>query len=257
MEFYVPSIITKNTPILTDYDMDIRTSYQEKGITCHGKNVYQKPFNLNEMIGEYLAKKHHIKTAEYFIYYNIPRKSYSIASTDFKEEKKNYYTLESLPILYRDDYALDDIIEKQKELLNSILSMVALDYYMLQQDRNTSNYLFEQWENGTFSIAPLYDYSDSFDAVSYYHYDRVVDKEDFYHFYDNGLVTLTAREDFDKMFEKYPTLKEKLKEMTNTDLLAVIADIEHDFSINIGEDAKENYKKDEEISQKILRKVLK
>lgn len=126
------------------------------------------PFSLfNELIGTYLSKLLNIKSVTYDIAF--ANNTYGITSRNFKSNKYDYYFLSNLPIDYLEKGHLCNIQllrnlcideENYKNILNSILKLLAIDLYMLQSDRGIVNLQFEiNKETKYFDLAPIYDFS--------------------------------------------------------------------------------------------------
>lgn len=123
--------------------------------------------------------------------------------------------------------------------------MMALDIYMRQEDRNFENYIFEIFQNAI-SLGPLYDYTISFD---YYNNDLPF-------FYYNSFVILERKEEYEEIYKAYPFFRIYLEKVSKLDLIKIIEQIFEDNNFRINDKIVENYKKEEEKSQKLLQKIL-
>ena len=57
--------------------------------------------------------------------------------------------------------------KQQLQFLKSLKSMIVLDFYMGQEDRNEENFYFEKTGNN-YQLANLFDYEISFETLKYY-----------------------------------------------------------------------------------------
>lgn len=223
--------ITDNTSVyLTNPNIKEKKSLFKRTQTPKRK-IFLKSFNYNEFIGETLCLKRDIDVAHYMIvgetiqptsyyttYGNIKNKYYPIkmGSFDFKEEDKEYLCLEDLGLDYRNQ--LNDILDRtnssknREELKRELLELLALDTYMGQKDRYSTNVLLKQDKQGNLSLSPLYDFS--FSLKSDYRYLNDI--------YDNAIQPLRTIEDYYEFIKKYPEFRDILKEYMDINLIETI-----------------------------------
>lgn len=232
------------------------------------KDIYYKRFNFNEFIGEKLANKKKIKTNHYFLTYidmklesEIGQFSYSsinkqyikggfnlqIGSYNFRENGIEYYSLPNLIDLEKDNIwnllnccPLD---ENKCQLLNEILEMFALDVYMGQKDRNHWNFIFEKYDNNI-HLGPLYDYEYSFGRID----DNIS--------YKNPLYNFCCTDDYEILYNIFPQFLDNLKFYEKLDLISIIDEIGTELKLNLKNSDIEYYKSQEELSQKVLQKII-
>ena len=232
------------------------------------KDIYYKRFNFNEFIGEKLANKKKIKTNHYFLTYidmklesEIGQVSYSsinkqyikggfnlqIGSYNFRENGIEYYSLQNLIDLEKDNIwnllnccPLD---ENKCQLLNEILEMFALDVYMGQKDRNHWNFIFEKYDNNI-HLGPLYDYEYSFGRID----DNIS--------YKNPLYNFCCTYDYEILYNIFPQFLDNLKFYEKLDLISIINEIGTELKLNLKNSDIEYYKSQEELSQKVLQKII-
>lgn len=213
--------------------------------------VYYKPFSLEEYIGEYIAKYLGLKTVENFIV--DVRSKHFISSKSFIDKNKKYITprdfintgyllnVNKLDKIFSLLKKYDDL----EKLIQDFFKMIALDIYMRQEDRNFENYLFELYNN-SISLGPLYDYTIAFD---YYN-------NDLPYFYYNDFVILEKKEDYEELYEFYPFFRTYIEKVKKIDLIELIKKIFEENYFRINDKIVENYKKEEEKTQKLLQKIL-
>lgn len=232
------------------------------------KKIYWKCFSVNEFIGEALAKKGNIRTSNYFFiaFSNEERKrpfinsrryydklDLNVGSYDFKEDGKRYYSLTKFGGLngFNAFDEFHDILkccpndENKRQLTNEILEMFALDIYMAQKDRWGANVMIEVDSNNQIHLAPLFDYTLSFDKSSLKQMK-----------YTNDLYVLDTKEDYEKLMEEFPNFSEILSSYQSVDLLKVIEEDFDDRKLNFSKFNFDRYKDFEEATQKRLRKIL-
>lgn len=236
---------TKKIPII-DFDQLMKRDEREKLYFSWNNTIYYaKRPNLNELIGEELAKEINIDTV-YFEFFQNKNGEVWMASQDFRKENCNYYTpIEISSNLSENTFYLwkDICIDQENEskFLEHIFKMFAIDIYMKQQDR-VSNIQIEKFDTGYIDLAPLYDYSNS-------SWNQFIG-------YANGLYTFSSLSDYQKMFGCYPQFLEILKQIQKKSMKKLLENIEETKEIIIPNSLKEIYLQREEISQKKLQKII-
>lgn len=213
--------------------------------------VYYKPFSLEEYIGEYIAKYLNVNTVENFIV-DVEGQKF-IASKNFVNKNIEYISPKDIifSIYSYKINNLENLFHKISEYNNSakfisyFFKMIALDIYMRQEDRNLENYFFELYNNSIL-LGPLYDYTVAFD---YYN-------NEFSYYYHNGFVILEQKEELEEMFKDYPFFRTYLEKVSRLDLVKLIKQIFEENYFKINDKIMENYKKEEEKTQKLLQKIL-
>ena len=208
---------------------------------------FPKTPNLNEFIGEQLAKEIGLRTVIFDLFENIYNGEIMIASKSFinPNSKYSFYT-NNLDINNPNDNNLRDKCinnNNYQHLLNNLLKMLSLDIYMGQRDRWFPNFQLEKYDTGYLDLAPLYDYTDSSwnEGISYV----------------GELYNFIYKEDYDIFFNTYPNALEYLKIIKKIDLKNILKKIEQTKSIKLPQDIIDIYLKREEFSQKKLEKIIK
>lgn len=166
-----------------------------------GKYYYIKSNfgKYHEILGQLIAESLNLKTAKYLL---CKKGNYTYyMSPNFKEENHEYKRVYDL---YNN---IDDIVNK--DLIEDVLKMTALDLFMLQIDRTGYNYLIDTKEN---RLAPLYDYSCCYftDANGYKNY-------------NNYLVNLYLNNlDINIFKEKYENIDLYLEIIKDTNYLSML-----------------------------------
>lgn len=242
----IDEIITDKTKVL---ELNEKTFLKEgsSAEVCFSKKldsyVYYKKFSLEEFIGEYIAKYLKLKTVENFI---IERNGILyIATKNFVQKDREY--IHPSTICYQKFTSLNSLseIENNEMLIDSFFKMSALDIYMRQEDRSFDNYIFEKIGKNLF-LGPVYDYTISFD---YYNNELPFS-------YYNEILFLRNIKCFSTYLKIFPNFKKYVERVAKIDLIKLIEQIFEDNNFRINNKILENYKKEEEKSQKLLQKVL-
>jgi hypothetical protein len=220
--FKLEDCLTPETRVLVLY-------HKEKSIfkSRMGK-IYRKDFNHAEFVGQELCDMRNIPTARYTVigesfrrlegymrYSDLNPRLYNfrIGSYDFKRDDSSYFTLtreqlnqgESLSVLL----SMCPTKENQKQVLNELQELIALDTYMGQTDRTESNIIFSRNKKTLeMHLAPIFDYEYSL-------------KRQYlspYNIYENPITRFDTVDDYKYFMEKYPELREKLKFYLDVDL---------------------------------------
>lgn len=151
-------------------DKYIRNMYYYNNLWYYFKeddNNYGFPFYIiDELVGSYMANLRGLATVSYQVA-QINNK-YGLASINFKQSELNYCTLNNLidnPTLCTGTQNIDILknfcnsLENEKEFLKHLFNLFTLDIHMLQKDRCSANLQFQMGKDGSFDIAPIYDYS--------------------------------------------------------------------------------------------------
>ena len=183
---------------------------------------------INELIGEYLANYLNVDV----VHYEIGRfkDTYGLVSENFIKKGSKYYFLEDIDIP-KDYTSTNNLlllknrcknIENYNKLINEIFKLVAIDIYMNQADRNDSNFQFRK-EKGSISLAPLYDFEESF-------YEPFKDE------YKSILLGIDIYD-----IKKYLELKKLINKLLDLNIKDILYKIECDKNILIPKENKEYY----------------
>ncbi len=249
--------------LINNRDQEKKSLFRRK--KTPDKKIFIKSFNYNEFIGETLCLKRDIDTTHYFLVGMIPERGsrYStygeikdkyypinIGSYDFKKADRDYLSLEELGLENRNK--LNDILDRtnssknKEELKRELLELLALDTYMGQKDRFSTNILFEQDQQGNLSLSPLYDFS--FSLKSDYSLSNDI--------YDNAINPLCRIEDYYEFIKKYPEFRDILKEYMDMDLLSVIYDTNSRANFRVEQKLLKPYKETHDSRMKVLKKIV-
>lgn len=223
------------------------------------KRIFYKDFDINEFIGEKLADRRNIKTNHYFLLSfleGLGEKKYKDIMSDYGSEKIPI-KIASFDFEVDQDqclryYNFEEILEfcptkkNREEFTKEVLEMFALDTYMGQVDRMRYNYMIQVDSNFDIHLGPLYDYECSLNI------DYLDDKA----IYKNTLHKLDTIMDYKNTIDKYEYFYECLKSYLDVDLCSVIQDVFDDRKLDITGLELDKYKRFEEISQKLLSKIL-
>lgn len=272
----IKNLILKDTPVI-NFDKE-RTDPRklshilriDKGIIeCwnHWVNIdgtwyYFKDFNLyydpakhflNELIGEVLANVLELST----IHYNIGHmsledgsKDYVLLSESFRE--KGYKYLLPSQVFYRNCINLSNLElirnncetnGKYRELVSQLLKMIAIDVYMNQEDRTTNNLLFKK-KGGIITLAPLYDYEESFNEST--------NNKPFK--YKTPILGLDLSDTSE--IDKFPELKELFSMFLSLDIEKLLDYVSDKHKIDIPERKRKEYRKHDEHMKKVLTRIV-
>lgn len=201
--------------------------YYKNGIWYYAKKDldYKKyPYTIpEELMGTYLSNELNLKT----IKYEIARinEEYVIVSKNFKNKKNTYYTFNDLvDIDINDNIDILKIFtskENYEVLLDQILKLLALDTYMLQQDRCNVNLQFVQ-NNQTKEIllAPIYDYANTLIAPI----DAYLTK---------NILKKITKQNIIELIKKYPKYQEYLNILLDKNMKQIWEKICIDYKLNM------------------------
>lgn len=220
--------------------------YDENGNVCFyldNCRYYPKVANLNELIGVQLAKELNLRTVDFMLFEDTNHEVL-LVSKSFINPYSTYHTITSDNNNFLNnirDYCVDDI--NFQVVLKSIFKMFAIDIYMGQTDRGTSNLKFEKYDTRYFDLAPLYDYSEA-------QWDENIS-------YKNPLYNFNCKDDYDLFFSTYPSSLEFIKKIKEKNIMEILRKVEYSKSIKLPQEVIDIYSKREENTQKKLEKIIK
>lgn len=229
--------------------------YYKNGIWYYFKKDIEYgfyPFTISEeLIGTYLANILDLETVKYEI--AKTKNNYGIASQNFKTTDNNYYTFYDLvDIEINDNIDILKLLitkENYQILLDQILKLLALDTYMLQQDRCNINLQFKQnIKTKELQLAPIYDYANCNSNVK----DTYITK--------NVLFNVTEG-NINELVERYPKYKEYISILLSHSLKQIWEQICIDYKLNMDcftyDRVKDYYELKEENQKRYLKKIIK
>lgn len=229
--------------------------YYKNGIWYYFKKDIEYgfyPFTISEeLIGTYLANILDLETVKYEI--AKTKNNYGIASQNFKTNENNYYTFYDLvDIEINDNIDILKLLitkENYQILLNQMVKLLALDTYMLQQDRCNINLQFKQnIKTKELQFAPIYDYANCNSNVK----DIYITK--------NVLFNVTEK-NINELVERYPKYKEYISILLSHSLKQIWEQICIDYKLNMDcftyDRVKDYYELKEENQKRYLKKIIK
>ena len=229
--------------------------YYKNGIWYYFKKDIEYgfyPFTISEeLIGTYLANILDLETVKYEI--AKTKNNYGIASQNFKTTDNNYYTFYDLvDIEINDNIDILKLLitkENYQILLDQIFKLLALDTYMLQQDRCNINLQFKQnIKTKELQLAPIYDYANCNSNVK----DTYITK--------NVLFNVTEG-NINELVERYPKYKEYISILLSHSLKQIWEQICIDYKLNMDcftyDRVKDYYELKEENQKRYLKKIIK
>ena len=223
--------------------------------------IYHKDFDLNEFIGEDLARIRGVSSVHYFPLLfenkenvfginNFFDKCFAIrtGSFDFKEAGVQY--LSACDLISKDGYPSLELLlclcpddKNREEFLDELLEVYALDIYCAQIDRPYNIY-YEIRQDGSVHVGKLFDYEQSFDSSSGECY-----ASDFHMF--------NSIDDYQDFMVKYPSLKEKLTSYLDVDLARVVKNVADSRKFSLDGCYIDTFSRFDEVTHKKLEKFLK
>ena len=164
-----------------EFDLAFMPPFYQHWIYRNQKYYYYKYDNnsiaygfLNELIGEELCYYFYLPTVHYQIAYDRDVHQYAVLSENFRKRGKEYVNIFRFPELkYLDTYRVFEEMasfthdkNQRLQFLKNLKSMMVLDFYMGQEDRNEENFYFEKTGNN-YQLANLFDYEISFETLDY------------------------------------------------------------------------------------------
>ena len=130
--------------------------------------------------------------------------------------------------------------KQQLQFLKSLKSMIVLDFYMGQEDRNEENFYFEKTGNN-YQLANLFDYEISFETLKYY------GNSFFLRDFDNQELCYELYQDewFRMLFQKAYYL----------DMEQLLQKIENKYQLKIPRSVKKRYLKYHSEKQQMMRQM--
>lgn len=203
---------------------------------------------LNELLGEELCYYFYLPTVHYQIAYDLDEKQYAVLSENFRKHGKEYVNIFQFPNLrYLDTYRVFEEMshfthdkKQQLQFLKSLKSMIVLDFYMGQEDRNEENFYFEKTGNN-YQLANLFDYEISFETLKYY------GNSFFLRDFDNQELCYELYQDewFRMLFQKAYYL----------DMEQLLQKIENKYQLKIPRSVKKRYLKYHSEKQQMMRQM--
>ncbi len=228
--------------------------------------IYRKHFNHAEFIGEELCGIRNLRCVHYFLigegsfhlnsymnYGDIQDKCYAIklGSYDFKNPDSEYFYIrdysKSSNVNYLDvllSYTSSD--KNYCELLDEVEEMFALDTYMGQMDRFSTNILFELDSKDEIHLSPLFDFEYSLKS-SYL---------DSHCIYGNTLFHFRTLDDYYEFLNAHPEFYDKLKSYLDVNLDDVVRRCYQVRGLVVPKDKYYYYQEFDENQKKLIKKIL-
>lgn len=183
-------------------------------------------FFMNELIGSYLFNGFNLKAVEYYIARSNDK--LGIACLNFKEKTSDYYYIYDLIPAYNGCTRTTEYLNKlltycngrknKEEFLKKLFYFLALEIFMMQEDRHTHNIIFKiDKETNYFDFAPFYDFSNCSDILK----DNI----------DNAIILLN-KETLNTLIKSYPIFKDILEEVFKSSLIEQVKQIANDYNFN-------------------------
>lgn len=244
--------------------------------TCHGKRIFVKAFNIRELIGEELANFMGRPSIHYFLLERngiIQLASYPILEdldhVIYPGDLIDDLIDSSTKTPFDDDFAKGDCIpffldychteEAKESFLTNLFQTFAIDTYMRQEDRCSCNCMMYK-QSGQLYWAPMYDYEASFPTFKNFSSCPIQEKEELenylnFFYYYNPFFELGI-DQYSFFLEQYPEFRNYLEKIRNVSLSHILTIIKEHFAFSYSQEFTDYWLYQEEISQKVLSKVL-
>ncbi len=247
----IPSfVINLNKLNFLDYIIKIDDNY-----------YYYKAINqsemINELIGSYLSKEIGLEAVDYKIgIYN--NELYALSELFYEQDYMydncfSYYNTYSdnelslferiISKIYLNNHKVLDKISN-KNMLDNILKLISIDLKMGQLDRHNMNLTLKiSKENSELNLAPVYDFSKSY--------------ENQFYFYNNPFIILRLNKfSLSSFYSKYPHIEKYINILKNIKIDDILSQIELDNDITISDSKRISYIEKDKFYNKILKKIL-
>lgn len=196
--------------------------------------------DLNEFIGEYIARKIKLKSAHYIPV--IKDGNVLVASENFRKMNCTYFNAGDLPKKIPLVELLDN--PAYSDIKKNLFKLFSLDIYMLQKDRSIPNILFQIDTTGKLTLAPIYDYSNFFNCCSY-------------NMYDNSILEIPMdKVKFNIIMNKYPELYNYIINILDIELEEILNEICDDFDFKLIDECKSYYLTRETNMKNLIKKII-
>lgn len=227
----------------------------------HAKMATSKEM-LNELIGSFLAKQLNLEAVDYQIgiyegdlyalselFYD-ENHTYPLFEEYFSKTEQNQEALfdnDGLGKPYLIQPKLSKLV-KDEQLANKILKLIALDLKMDQVDRHSENVMLRKnIKTGTLDLTPIYDFANSYFAISNYPRDFI---------YDTPFIIVRKNKlSLRALSRKNPEILKSSKTLIDTPIEDVLSEIEKEKQITIPDKTKAFYKKKDGEYTKVLQKL--
>lgn len=235
---------------------DIKTIDTPIHVYKDNEKIHTKSFNFQELLGEEIATFMGRESVHYFL--TEKDNCHFLASYNFDTDGECYPNDFKWNILYKKGkrytnttdfipFFLKQIKSKESKdkFLVDLFQTFAIDLYMRQKDRADCNSMLLK-DGKDLYFSPMYDYSDSFHPG---------DSSDFFN-YENPFFNLDYH-NYSEFLNKYPEFLDYLYQIKEIDLMKIIDRIKNKYYFSYSELFLDYWKQQEEMSQKLLEKIIK
>ncbi len=241
-----------------------------------GKYYFVKyVWNFNELVGEELAKKLNLSTANYEPV-NIGEE-YAVISPDFKEkglEYSNLFDLDSANralICNRKNPPYDKNVREFMDYFHlesdyqNILKLISLDIFMRQRDRGHVNIMVCSRDDfNTCKLAPIYDYSKSFN--NNFEPFSLDNPTEVFKEYTSCIENIRIHDTLERhqypsknlydFIEKHPDSLNYFKILMELDILELLKERLSSYDVSLTDTGKYYYEMNQKFSKGIIKKFI-
>ena len=246
--------ISKDTGINTSYIYSsLYNSYLLHWHKIDGEWHYFKCGNdyyhfIRELLGEVVSKYFYLDSVNYEIgkLINNDKEQYGVLSKNFCDKKSKYRRIWDYGInLKRDLFIYDELwmichdMDNYHSLSSDLKKLMVRDFYTSEGDRMAYNFLIKE-KDGEKRLAPLYDYSLSFEYVNPYYRSEI------------GIININDKKCIKKIKEDYE-FQYLFNHLMDVDMVSLLQEVEDKNHILIPGDDWRYFTKYDNDMKKLIR----
>ena len=205
----------------------------------YAKKIKEDSF-CNEVVGRYLCKKIGLETTNIDLL--LDKDKLKLASFNYRIEGLKYqHQKDDAELCFHHEYNVSKLKMLPKAYQLEQFKLITIDIAMGQTDRTSDN-MEEVIENNTIHLAPIIDFSESFD---YYYY-----------CYYNPYISLPKDiENVDRFLNDFPETYKYFIDIFDIDSNELINYIETNYPIKVDNETKERYESVTSKNKRILKAI--
>jgi hypothetical protein len=226
--------------------------YYKYGIYYFFKEAIIVKRVLNHLLSEKIAPLYNLKTP-HFIFAQDEYCKLGFMSKNFRESNSKYidFFIDYYSFVFYSANDFFDLLESKckssleyETLSDDIIRFLAFQFYTSLTDMHKNNFLFKETNEGI-RLDTLFDFDRAFSSVNKNNYTCSSD-----------LLTLKIPSDnFYKVIERFPKLKDYLLILENIDMDKMLSSIEEENFCIIDDTVKDSYKSQDELKKNLVRSL--